>query len=218
MIGRKGSVFGVAAPFRGAGRRCYNGHITLRLARFPVHPLAKRLRDDHRHLQRVLAVLEAQIEALGRAEDVDFDLMLDAMTYITEFPNRLHHPVEDVLFEQLADRDAGAATACREQIAEHERLFHDSAAFYGLLEAVQMDEATLTRDRLVADGHAFIEAQRAHLTREEAELLPLAERVLDTAHWDRAALTADQVEDPLDATARPARYESLYRALSRLAA
>lgn len=218
VIGRKGSAFAAAAPFRGAGRRCYNERIALRLARFPVHPLAKRLRDDHRHLLRVLAVLEAQIDALGRAEDVDFDLMLDAMTYITEFPNRLHHPVEDVLFDQLAERDAAAAAACREQIAEHERLFHDSAAFYGLLEAIQMDEATLTRDQLRADGHAFIEAQRAHLTREEVELLPLAERVLDTADWDRAALTADQVEDPLDATRRPARYEALYRALSRLPA
>lgn len=183
-----------------------------------MHPLAKRLREDHRHLQQVLAVLEAQIEALGRAEDVDFDLMLDAMTYITEFPNRLHHPVEDVLFEQLARREPGAATACREQIAEHERLFHDSAALYGLLEAIQMDEATLTRDRLLADGRAFIAAQRAHLTREEAELLPLAERVLDRADWDRAALTAGHVDDPLDATTRPARYEALYRALSRLPA
>ncbi|HCO44300.1 hemerythrin domain-containing protein [Immundisolibacter sp.] len=190
----------------------------LRLARFPVHPLAKRLRDDHRHLLRVLAVLEAQLEALGRAEDVDFDLMLDAMTYITEFPNRLHHPVEDVLFEQLADRDASAATVCREQIAEHERLFHDSAAFYGLLEAIQMDEATLTREQLVTDGRAFIEAQRAHLAREEAKLLPMAEQALDTADWDRAALTAGEVDDPLDATSRPARYEALYRALSRLPA
>jgi hemerythrin-like domain-containing protein len=183
-----------------------------------MHPLAKRLRDDHRHLTQVLAVLAAQIEALGRAEDVDFALMLDAMTYITEFPNRLHHPVEDVLFRLLADADPTAAAACREQIAEHERLFHDSAAFYRLVEAIQVDDATLPRDRLLADGRAFIEAQRAHLTREETELLPLAERVLDTADWDRAALTADQVEDPLDATARPARYESLYRALSRLPA
>ncbi|MDD3650612.1 hemerythrin domain-containing protein [Immundisolibacter sp.] len=183
-----------------------------------MHPLAKRLRDDHRHLQRVLAVLEAQMEALGRAEDVDFDLMLDAMTYITEFPNRLHHPVEDVLFDLLAKRDASAAAACREQIAEHERLFHDSAAFYGLLDAVQVDDATLPRDRLLADGRAFIEAQRAHLRREETELLPRAEQRLDTADWDRAALTAGQVDDPLDATTRPARYEALYRALSRLPA
>ncbi len=183
-----------------------------------MHPLAKRLREDHRHLTRVLDFLESRIEALGRAQEVDFDLMLDAMTYITEFPNRLHHPVEDVLFAQLADRDAGAAAACREQIAEHERLFHDSAAFYGLLEAVQMDEATLTRDRLLADGRAFIAAQRAHLSREEGELLPLAERVLDPADWDRAALTAGRVDDPLDATTRPARYEALYRALSRLPA
>lgn len=183
-----------------------------------MHPLAKRLRDDHRHLLRVLAVLEAQIEALGRAEDVDFDLMLDAMTYITEFPNRLHHPVEDVLFAQLANRDVVAATACRAQIAEHERLFHDSAAFYGLLEAIQMDEATLTREQLLADGHGFVAAQRVHLTREETELLPLAERVLDVTDWDRAALTAGEVEDPLDATTRPARYEALYRALSQLPA
>ena len=182
-----------------------------------MHPLAQRLRDDHRHLTRVLDFLQSQIEALARADDVDLDLIRDAMTYITEFPNRLHHPVEDVLFESLAATDAGAAAACHEQIAEHERLFHDSSAFYGLIEAIQVDDATLTRDALVAHGREFIAAQRAHLKREENELLPLAERQLDAAAWDRAADTAALADDPLDATTRPARYEALYRAISQAA-
>jgi hemerythrin-like domain-containing protein len=178
-----------------------------------MHPLAQRLRDDHRHLTRVLSVLEAQLDALAHAEDVDFDLMRDAMTYITEFPNRLHHPVEDVLFRLLAEADLGAAAACREQIAEHERLFHDSAAFYRLIEAIEFDDAALSRAQLTTAGREFVAAQRAHLRREETELLPRAEQQLDRAAWDRAAQTAAQVEDPLDATHRPARYEALYRAL-----
>ena len=136
-----------------------------------MHPLAQRLHDDHRRLTQVLGVLEAQIDRLARAEEIDFDLMLDAMTYITEFPNRLHHPVEDVLFARLAAIDPTASDACQAQIAEHERLFHDSAAFYALLEAVQMDEATVMRDRLADAGREFIAAQRAHLLREERELL-----------------------------------------------
>lgn len=177
-----------------------------------MHPLAQRLHDDHRRLTQVLGVLEAQIDRLARAEDVDFDLMLDAMTYITDFPNRLHHPVEDVLFARLAAADSTAADACQAQIAEHERLFHDSAAFYGLLEAVQMNEATLMRDRLVGAGREFIAAQRAHLLREERELLPRAEQRL-AAQWDIAAETASAVNDPLDGTATPARYQALYRVI-----
>ena len=183
-----------------------------------MHPLAKRLRDDHQHLARVLGVLEAQLDALARAHDVDFDLMRDAMTYITEFPNRLHHPVEDVLFAQLAEVDAASATACHDQIAEHERLFHDSATFYRLVEAIGVDDATLPREPLVTAGREFVAAQRAHLRREEPELLPRAEQRLDRAAWDRAARTAAQVEDPLDATRRPARYEALYRALGAVGA
>lgn len=180
-----------------------------------MHPLAQRLRNDHRHLMQVLDVLEARLDALARADEVDFDLMRDAMTYITEFPNRLHHPVEDVLFEQLATAEPAAAAGCREQIAEHERLFHDSAAFYRLIEAIEVDDATVPRAQLVTTGREFVAAQRAHLQREETELLPLAERRLDAAAWDRAALTAQQVDDPLDATTRPARYQALYRAISQ---
>ncbi len=181
-----------------------------------MHPLAQRLHDDHRRLTQVLGVLEAQIDHLARAEEIDFDLMLDAMTYITEFPNRLHHPVEDVLFARLAAIDPTASDACLTQIAEHERLFHDSAAFYALLEAVQMDEATLMRDRLADAGREFIAAQRAHLLREERELLPRAEQRLDSAQWDLAAQTASAVRDPLDGTATPARYQSLYQAICPL--
>ena len=33
-----------------------------------MHPLAQRLRDDHRHLTRVLDVLQAQLDALARAD------------------------------------------------------------------------------------------------------------------------------------------------------
>lgn len=183
-----------------------------------MHPLAQRLHDDHRHLTRVLDVLEAQVEALARADTVDFDLARDAMTYITEFPDRLHHPVEDVLFGQLAETDPALADGCRAQIAEHERLFHDSAAFYRLIEAVQVDDATLPREQVVAVGRAFIADQRAHLRREEADLLPQAERQLPAAAWDRAAQTAAFVDDPLDATSRPARYEALYRALGAVSA
>ncbi len=182
-----------------------------------MHPLAQRLHDDHRRLTRVLGVLEAQIDRLARAEDVDFDLMLDAMTYITDFPNRLHHPVEDVLFARLAAIDPGAADACQAQIAEHERLFHDSAAFYGQLEAVQIDDVTLMRDRLVGTGREFIAAQRAHLQREERELLPRAEQQLSRADWDSAACTASAVSDPLDGTATPRRYQALYKAIAQAA-
>lgn len=178
-----------------------------------MHPLAQRLHDDHGRLTQVLGVLDAQIDRLARAEEIDFDLMLDAMTYITEFPNRLHHPVEDVLFERLAAIDPTASDACQAQIAEHERLFHDSAAFYALLEAVQMDEATLMRDRLAGAGREFIAAQRAHLLREERELLPRAEQRLDSAQWDVAAQTASAVSDPLDGIATPVRYQALYQAI-----
>jgi hemerythrin-like domain-containing protein len=182
-----------------------------------MHPLAQRLHDDHRRLTQVLGVLEAQIDRLARAEEIDFDLMLDAMTYITEFPNRLHHPVEDVLFARLAAIDPTASGACLTQIAEHERLFHDSAAFYALLEAVQMDEATLMRDRLAGAGREFIAAQRAHLLREEGELLPRVEQQLSDADWDSAARTASTVSDPLGGTTTPTRYQALYKAIAQAA-
>ena len=178
-----------------------------------MHPLAQRLHDDHRRLTQVLDVLEAQIDRVARAEDADLDLMLEAMTYITDFPNRLHHPVEDVLFKCLAAIDPASADLCQEQIAEHERLFHDSAALYGLLEAIQLDEAMAPRDHLVHAGQEFVAAQRAHLLREEHDLLPRAQLRLGSAQWDIAAQTASAVSDPLDGTATPARYQSLYQTI-----
>ena len=178
-----------------------------------MHPLAQRLHDDHRRLTQVLDVLEAQIDRVARAEDADLDLMLEAMTYITDFPNRLHHPVEDVLFKCLAAIDPASAGLCQEQIAEHERLFHDSAALNGLLEAIQLEEAMAPRDHLVHAGQEFVAAQRAHLLREEHDLLPRAQLRLGSAQWDIAAQTASAVSDPLDGTATPARYQSLYQTI-----
>ena len=64
----------------------------------------------------------------------------------------------------------------------------------------------------------FNKAAPLHHQDEEVDLLPQAERQLPAAAWDRAAQTAAFVDDPLDATSRPARYEALYRALGAVGA
>lgn len=179
-----------------------------------MNRLSRRLYDDHQRLARVLDVLEREVDRLAAADEVDFDLMLEALTYITDFPNRHHHPVEDLLFARLATADPASAAACEAQIAQHEQLFRASTAYYGLLEVVQVDDATVPRDRLVSEGRDFIAAQREHMATEDNQLLPRAEARLDEAAWAAAAKIADSATDPLTEMPTAAHYRTLYRAIT----
>lgn len=84
-------------------------------------------------------------------------------------------------------------------IADHQRLYAAWSAMRARLEAVGSGTCIRLDDLEVA---AFAAAYRAHIEREEAELLPLARRVLDEATVERIshAMTQRRRSPPDDDT------------------
>lgn len=99
--------------------------------------LLSRLRADHRHLTRVLLMLEQQIDALdGNGEKQDMALLFALVDYVEAYPDRWHHPAEDVLFEYLKNRNAAlpCRTAVDRLLDEHTALIHLTRELFPLAE------------------------------------------------------------------------------------
>ena len=64
-----------------------------------------RLRTDHKHLGKVLGIMEelvGKLDALGAEEKYVLSLGIE---YISEYPDAVHHPLEDKLFRHLLDAE-----------------------------------------------------------------------------------------------------------------
>jgi len=102
-----------------------------------------------------------------------------------------HHADEEVdLFPALIESMAGSDAVCLRELTtslatEHRELEQRWRALRTRLEQVaRADAATLPDDEV----HGFIALYERHIAREEAELLPLAARLLSDAELDRVGL------------------------------
>lgn len=99
-----------------------------------------------------------------------------------------HHADEEVdLFPALIESMAGSDAVCLRELtealaADHRELERRWGALRGALEALAAGDAA---PLAAAGAPAFVERYRQHIAREEAELLPMAARLLGDAELDR---------------------------------
>ena len=89
-------------------------------ARSPAGPLIA----EHRVIERMLAVLQAQLGVIAETRHVDPGLIDTATDFIRTYADRCHHgKEEDILFRRLADKplDAELAQAMASLIEDHVR-------------------------------------------------------------------------------------------------
>jgi hemerythrin-like domain-containing protein len=170
--------------------------------------------SEHVNFAALLDLLELQLDRFHRGEAPDYELMLDIMFYMTHYPDVAHHPKEDMAFVRIAKRD----TACRsivERLAEqHSVLKRDGNALVVALDDIVNGSIT-SREHVEAPGRAYIAAFRRHMSTEEAEVLPLAAKLLDRNDWAAIERSIRQLDDPVFGESSDERYAALRRQIAR---
>ncbi len=168
-------------PFRRPGRRS----------------VLQRLHDDHRHLAVVLDALETLADD-GAPPPARFDLLRAALAYVADYPDAVHHPLEDRLFDHLLAADLSVAE--RDDVTDNARRHGDLIA---ATQALRSDLQTLRDpgdeewEPLRLRLRDFIGAQREHMRFEERRVFPLAERKLSARALREIATEDGRGQDPL---------------------
>jgi hemerythrin-like domain-containing protein len=173
------------------------------------------LRNEHVGIANVLGVLEREVAAFALLRDgdpADFALMTAALDYFGDFPDKLHHPKEDMVFTRLRQQAPEVARDLGDLIETHTDLALRLRDFADALRQV-MYEAVMPRASFVKRARAFIEHQRLHLRMEEAHFFPAAERVLGPADWAELESRMEGRLDPLIGGPSSERYEALRRSI-----
>jgi hemerythrin-like domain-containing protein len=182
--------------------------------RAPGGPLTQ-WHKDHRNFARLLDLVQHQVDAFRASRDPDFELMRLIVHYLRHYPDRFHHPREDIAFSRLVKHDPTLQLAVARRIQEHAVIAAAGDELLKCLDAV-IAGAVIERTKLETAAASYLVYYRFHLVTEEQQVIPRALELLTAADW--AALAAIPVEpDPLFGTEFDARYQQLREQIASVA-
>jgi len=165
---------------------------------------------DHANIAKLLELLESEILAIEVGKTPDYSLLQDIMYYMVQYPDRFHHPKEDLIFTQLLKRYPEARADVNDLLQEHIAIGLAGQSFDKLLRISHIDSVEV-REQLAAAGFAYIWVLREHMLKEEKKLFPLAMEVLTKEDWQVIDEEVDAVEDPVLGAAIADGYQQLYQ-------
>ncbi len=184
-----------------------------------IHPIALDIiQREHEHLSAVLQCMLHFVRAIQKGnERQDLKLLRAMLYYITEYPERVHHPKEDqILFAQIKERTHqldSELDAVSEQHSKGELLVHrlqDALLRYEF----NGPEAFVHLHTLVEQyAHFYF----AHMRTEEERILPVARQVLNDADWKIVDAAFVENQHNMDKTGQRYKYELLFTQITSVA-
>lgn len=174
--------------------------------------MMQRLGEEHRNIARLLDILERQLAIFQRGERPDYDVLSAIADYFTGFPDRCHHPKEDLILRRLRDKYPAAAEAVGDLEGEHDRIGTLALDFRQAVHNV-MDGMEMPRESFQAVLRHFIDDQHQHMQMEQERFFPIAQQHLTPEDWAELEAAASDEADPVFGSQVAAEFESLRKAI-----
>ena len=140
-------------------------------------------RAEHRHFGQLLDRLQKELDLFATGERPDYPVMLEILTYMREFCDRVHHRREDVAFARLAQRFPELQLPLARLQQEHRVIAHAGETLRQLLAAI-LDGAAAPRAEVEVAAATYLVYYRNHIAHEEREILGQAESALTADDWE----------------------------------
>ncbi|HYW04633.1 MAG TPA: hemerythrin domain-containing protein [Gammaproteobacteria bacterium] len=168
-------------------------------------------KTEHGNFARLLELLQGTLVTPAEDAAPEYALVLDVLHYLTNYPDRFHHPVEDELYALLRDRRPDLGPTVDRLHCMHRRIATDGR---GLLELVQgVSCGMIVPRRLLARrAWAYVTRYRRHMHLEEGLLLPAALQEIPATAW--RSLRRHRPDDPLFGRAIADEFRRLHAAIA----
>jgi hemerythrin-like domain-containing protein len=172
------------------------------------------LLEEHRNIDKLLLVLERELDVFDRSEEPDYEIFQAVIQYFQDYPENCHHPKEDMVFEKLKARDAAAADRVGDAEADHRV---ETLRLRRLVEAVEdiLAGREFLRQTFHDVVHEFIAHQRQHMDKEERLLFPAAIKGLRPEDWADIDARLNDRKDPLFNGVIETKFQALQRTILR---
>ena len=179
-------------------------------------PLAQ-LYEEHSSLAAVVHAMAALVqEVRAHGKRVDPRVFRAILYYLDVFLEREHHHKEEaVLFPRIRQRTHDADAVLDQLACEHEL---GEKAIRDLEQAfVRYEEHGSTEFAAFADAvDHYVDRYREHMRKEEREVMPLAQRVLNAQDWNDIEAAFASHHDPLAGSTPETNHDQLFRRIVML--
>lgn len=161
------------------------------IKKLPKQPLMKALRAEHHHMATVMQLFADQLSAIAGGELVDTHVVYEIMHYMVTWPDRFHHPREDLIYARAAEVNPMLADDV--DTLRHD---HDNTAKLGrgvLQDIERWRRGEVSGAVVISSGQAYIEHIYEHMNIEEKVIFPRIEEALTLQDW-RELAEDDQLE------------------------
>lgn len=158
--------------------------------------LLAELRQDHRNMARVLDLMDDIVTAMEAGKDPDFELFDEAMRYMTVYPDAVHHPKEDVVYEQLRVRRPDLSEGLESVPDDHADIARLGSLLRSEVDAI-VAGAAVRREKMIEDTSAYIRRLREHMGWEERDLFKRIDTMLDATETSVDVAAYEHIKDPV---------------------
>jgi hemerythrin-like domain-containing protein len=180
----------------------------------PTMPrVLERLFAEHRYLSALARLLEAKSSQRVPLRVADYYLLRDVVGYMHDYPDHVHHPTEDLLFERVIQKRPSLKKIVKRLRRDHEEGATETQQLLCQLdELINRPDAELSR--VVVNGcKVMARRQRSHMRLENQEAFPAAIATLSEADWQKIETHFLTAEDPLFGKTVSSRHRLLYEYL-----
>jgi hemerythrin-like domain-containing protein len=165
-------------------------------------------RAEHANFSCLLDMLQEQLAVFFDGDDPDYGLMLDIVSYLHDYPDRVHHPHEDAVFRRMLQRDPALRLPINRLLQEHRVIAVAGDELRSHLVDI-VAGAVVLRSSVEATAATYLAYYRHHLATEEREIVPRAAHLLGPGDWHEVARAVPHASDPLFGNPPEERYLAL---------
>jgi hemerythrin-like domain-containing protein len=170
--------------------------------------IMQSLHQDRTNLGKMLKILEREIAVLEGGALPDLEIIGDILRYCMNYPDKVHHPKEDMVMRCLVDRDGATPNLLWNLEKEHGQLAEITAELHKFVDDARQG-GDVDKIRLLVLLQRFVSSYWSHMEMEETQFFPQALKVLGDSDWREVADTIEDPEDPLFDENDAETYQSL---------
>lgn len=174
-----------------------------------VPDIIRALGEEHRYQLRLLRMMEKEVAALNLRQQPDYEVMHGVMRYMTQYPDRFHHPKEDLVFAKVVQRDPSAKAEVNALLEAHTTIIAQGSELLELVDRCRADPGKADTHALRKSAHAYIGSLRRHMDIEMLRVFPRAQQVLRPADWAEVDARMKPILDPVFGDTSSASFQTL---------
>jgi branched-chain amino acid transport system ATP-binding protein len=172
--------------------------------------------EDHNNLWRLATSVDQLAADMESGEPLDVGFFGSIFDYVEQFVERSHHPKEDdFLFRLLRLRSPESAAILDALQADHRAGPDRLTILRDSLAAAANGQLALTT--LSQQLRTYTAGLKAHILKEEKQVLPLARTALQKEDWDEINHAFLDANDPVFGAQAQAEFRALYHRIVTLA-